>query len=258
MKCKICGTESSLYDSATILNKYNVQYFRCPHCGFIQTEEPYWLPEVYTSAITSSDIGLIQRNVSLSRILDVILRAWNVLANNTFLDYGGGYGMFVRMMRDRGWSFEWYDEYCTNLFAQTHEKSQCHYDFITSFEMLEHLPNPYETLDEIFGLCDTAIFTTELLPTPVPKVNDWWYYGLDHGQHVSFYTKEAMEIIARKYNRHYFHAFGLHFFSDKYNSIPFNRVKVCLRIPQLGRFLLPSRSSLIPEDYYKLTGRRLS
>lgn len=257
MKCKICGSESIAFDSATILNKYEVQYYRCPDCGFIQTEEPYWLDEAYSSAITSSDIGLVQRNVSLSRKIDVIFRTWNVLEDKSFLDYGGGYGMFVRMMRDYGWNFEWYDEYCDNLFAQTHERSLHHYDFITSFEMLEHLPDPYETLDKIFALCETAIFTTELLPDPVPKVIDWWYYGLDHGQHISFYTLETMKIIANRYKKHYFAAFGLHFFSSKYKMLSKNRIKICLMIPQLAKALLPSRKSLLPGDYFKLTGKRL-
>ena len=59
MKCKICGSEASSFDSARILRKYDVDYFECPYCGFIQTEEPYWLTEAYSSAITSSDIGLV-------------------------------------------------------------------------------------------------------------------------------------------------------------------------------------------------------
>lgn len=87
MRCKICGAESKPFDSATILNKYEVQYYKCPDCGFIQTEEPHWLDEAYSSAITSSDIGLIQRNCSISFKLDILLRAWNVSTNKTFLDY---------------------------------------------------------------------------------------------------------------------------------------------------------------------------
>lgn len=66
-----------------------------------------------------------------------------------------------------------------------------------------------------------------------------------------------MQKIAKKYNRHYFSAFGLHIFSNIYNNLPKNLIKICLRIPQLGRILLPSKKSLIPEDYYKLTGKKI-
>ena len=74
IKCKICGDDSLWYDSAVILKKYKIAYFKCPHCGFIQTEEPYWLDEAYSSAITSSDIGLMQRNVLLSQRINILLR----------------------------------------------------------------------------------------------------------------------------------------------------------------------------------------
>jgi Zn ribbon nucleic-acid-binding protein len=45
--CKICNGDMTLHDTAQILNKYTVEYYHCLRCGFIQTEEPYWLDEVY-------------------------------------------------------------------------------------------------------------------------------------------------------------------------------------------------------------------
>lgn len=65
MKCKIWGSESSLFDTATVLRKYKVKFFKCSKCGFIQREDPYWLSEAYTSAITSTDIGLVWRNIDV-------------------------------------------------------------------------------------------------------------------------------------------------------------------------------------------------
>ena len=64
--CKICGTPSSTWGKAVILGRYNIQYYRCGKCEFIQTEDPFWLEEAYSTAITKSDIGLIGRNISLS------------------------------------------------------------------------------------------------------------------------------------------------------------------------------------------------
>lgn len=261
MKCKICGSEASSFDSARILRKYDVDYFECPNCGFIQTEEPYWLTEAYSSAITSSDIGLVQRNVSLSLRLDYIFRRCFSFSNGggTFLDYGGGYGLLVRLMRDRGYDFEWYDEYCDNLFAQTHERKRTHYDVITSFEMLEHLPNPIKTLETIFEMCDSAIFSTELMPESKPRMENWWYSGLDHGQHISFYTPKTMDYIANKFGKNYYRVSGLHIFSNKYHRMLFPNLfyRLCTKIPFIIPHIGIKRESFIKNDFQKLTGKEL-
>lgn len=84
----------------------------------------------------------------------------------TFLDYGGGYGMLVRMLRDAGLPFEWYDKYCTNLFAKGQEKRQAHYDVVTAFELFEHLPRPHEEIAALCELGENVLFTTQLSTTP--------------------------------------------------------------------------------------------
>ena len=167
MKCKICNNLMDKFDKAKVLNKYDVQYYRCLDCGFICTEEPYWLDEAYSSAIASTDIGLIMRNMffsdKVSAILKTILKSLPN-AQMCALDYGAGYGMFVRMMRDYGFNFYWYDKYCENLFAKTFESKYEHYDILTAFELFEHLSNPYADSDKIVKLSDSIIFSTELVP----------------------------------------------------------------------------------------------
>ena len=43
------------------MDKYDVKYFLCGNCGFVFTEEPYWLNEAYKSAINISDTGIVTR-----------------------------------------------------------------------------------------------------------------------------------------------------------------------------------------------------
>jgi hypothetical protein len=62
MQCNICNSASLPFAKGIVLGKYDIQYYLCGHCGFIQTESPYWLDEAYLSPIATSDIGLIGRN----------------------------------------------------------------------------------------------------------------------------------------------------------------------------------------------------
>ena len=59
MICKICSHPAAPFATATMLGKYNVQYYQCQHCGFVQTEEPYWFDEAYSDVINSSDLGMV-------------------------------------------------------------------------------------------------------------------------------------------------------------------------------------------------------
>lgn len=66
MICKICAKQSNQIFKTKILNKYDISYFHCKHCGFLQTEEPYWLDEAYAESINMSDTGYMQRNLMLA------------------------------------------------------------------------------------------------------------------------------------------------------------------------------------------------
>ena len=246
MKCKICEANSKEFDTAKIMSKYQIKYFRCEKCGFIQTEEPYWLTEAYSEAITDSDIGLIQRNIENSKKISSIIN-YIFPESKNYLDYGGGYGIFTRMMRDRGFDFQWYDEYCKNLFAQNHEKNKSHYDIATAFELFEHLVDPVEDIKKIFQYSPAIIFSTEIIPyNNPPKVSDWWYYGTEHGQHISFYTKESLEILASQYGKYYSGANNIHIISDKKNVE--KKIAFCIKWARIIN-KINRRQSLLSSDY---------
>ncbi|MFE1744235.1 methyltransferase domain-containing protein [Coleofasciculus sp. H7-2] len=208
MKCKICESDSINIANTKIMQKYDIDYFQCSNCSFIQTEEPYWLEEAYSEAIASSDVGLLFRNINLSQVSsNIIINHFN--HENKFLDYGGGYGVFVRLMRDLGIDFYWYDKFCQNIFAQGFEaedKENTRYELVTAFEVFEHLVEPIAEIEHILKFSRNILFSTELLPASNPKPNEWWYYSLDEGQHISLYTSKALSIIADN--------FGLNLYSD--------------------------------------------
>lgn len=257
--CRICSSTTQPLATAEILGKYQVQYYSCANCGFIQTEPPYWLEEAYVSPLANSDIGLIGRNAKLAEFCSALI-PMIASRGSTFLDYGGGNGMFVRMMRDKGFNFFWHDAYTVNQFAAGFEiQKGARYSLVTAFEVFEHLPAPLESIEEMFEYADTLIFSTRLLPAWETSPDAWWYFTPDTGQHVSLYSRESLQFIARHFGVHLStNGVALHVLSRK--RIPALIMKALSFRPFasiLAEILNVGRRSLLDDDYYRLTGRSL-
>lgn len=207
MKCKICGETNQYIFSSKIMNEYTIEYFHCRNCGFLQTEEPYWLDKAYENPINMEDTGILRRNLRLRNITSIII---NIVfdKNSKFLDFGGGHGIFTRLMRDIGYDFYWMDKYAENIFSRGFEyNNKDKVTLITSFESFEHFQNPQVDINNMLKISRNIVFTTQLLPHPLPKPSEWWYYGLSHGQHISFYSSKTLIYIAEK-NKLNIHSFG--------------------------------------------------
>ena len=153
MICKICNSNAKQVFNSKILKKYDVKYFKCDNCGYLFTEQPYWLDEAYSRSINLSDTGLLDRNIYFSKVLSVLIYfCFN--KNGLFLDYAGGYGVFTRLMRDIGFNFYWHDPYTQNLFANGFEKDikpDSKFELITAFEVFEHLVSPKEEIEKMLS-----------------------------------------------------------------------------------------------------------
>ena len=249
--CKICGTRTKEVFQATMLEKYTVSYYACPACEYLCTEDPYWLDEAYQRTINIVDTGIVDRNMYFSKVVSVLLYFF-YSRNGTYLDYAGGYGIFTRMMRDIGFNFYWYDPYCENLLAPGFEykkESGRTFDALTAFEVFEHFVDPIQEIDRMRQLSSTIVFSTELLPTNVPKPDEWWYYGLDHGQHVSFYSKKTLRVLAKRLGSNFYSVGGIHIFSKR--TLPAPVVTLLLRCSKYGLFGIPKMmlQSKIWEDH---------
>lgn len=202
LNCRLCRGEAKKFMSGMILHKYEIDYYDCVKCGYIQTETPFWLKEAYTDAINESDTGIMERNYANSKIVFLlyILYFKKIYGRSfTVLDYAGGYGILVRLLRDLGLNAYWEDKFCQNLLAKGYVLNPgARPSMVTAFEVLEHFVDPIADLDGLFKISDNILCSTLLISDSPPNVNEWWYYGVNHGQHIGFFRRATLEYIAQK------------------------------------------------------------
>lgn len=199
--CKICNCSLEKVFDKKILNKYNIDYYMCNNCGFIQTEKPYWLDEVYKDdAISALDTGIVLRNLHNQIITKNLIDTVLIKSKGMFLDYGGGDGLFTRLMRDIGYNFYLQDKHSVNKYARFFDltdlkEAKRNFNLITLFEVFEHVENPLELLNKLFTMSDTILFSTEIYKEN-EDLKSWWYLLPESGQHISFVNSKTLKQIA--------------------------------------------------------------
>jgi Methyltransferase domain len=243
--CKICESRAHHLFTEKVLLKYNISYYRCERCEFIQTESPYWLNEAYTEAISACDVGVAQRGLlwrsALNRIIDCFFDR-----RAKFVDFGGGTGLLVRLMRDLGFDFYRYDLYGENVFARGFDVTDIKdvntkFELLTAFEVFEHLENPLSDIEKMFQISDSLLFSTLLQPSDPTQLNpqNWNYFSPETGQHIAFYTKKTLDVISDK--------FGCNLYSDGEDVHILTFKKLNLSSDQIRDLVTPTRFQRIHE-----------
>ncbi len=219
MNCRICQATTRFAFNAKVLAKHDASFSYCVNCGFLGAEKPYWLDEAYQQAVSSTDTGMVSRNLATARKLAAIL-LWlgGRPDQEAYIDVAGGWGLLTRLMRDNGFDFYWSDKYCQNFFAEGFEaegRGQ-KYFAATAFEVIEHLPNPVEFVRDIFTekQVEHLIFST-ILFAGQPPPGEWWYYSFETGQHVSFFQRRTLVRLGEMLGLHLASAGDIHIFSKK-------------------------------------------
>ena len=218
------------------MGKYRIRYFLCGTCFFLQTEDPYWLDEAYRKDAGTGDTGIVTRSIFYSKLATVLI-CLELDKNGVFLDFGGGTGLFTRLMRDVGFAYYWSDPYAKNIFVKGFEYSLGgkEAELVTAFESFEHFADPMGEISKMISISSNVLFSTETLPLPIPPIDQWYYYATHHGQHVSFYSTRTFHYIAQRFGAHYVSSgSGLHLFTKK--KLSNARFRFIIRY---GKFLYP-------------------
>jgi hypothetical protein len=193
--CRLCEGHLIPKYTAIVLHKYEVRYFECERCGSLQTEVPYWLDEAYQSHLSSLDSGAVQRNLQNLAAAYLISKLFKV---RDAVDFGGGGGLLCRLLRDYNVNCYVKDKYAVPTYGQGFsEPDFAAPNLVLAFEVLEHFAAPARELQDLFQsrpkvlLASTGIYNHQGA--------DWWYLASETGQHVFFYSKKAVKIVADRF-----------------------------------------------------------
>ncbi len=231
MYCPICqknGSHIVAWATDHLVSKNKFPLDQCPHCGFLRTgNKPskdelgqYYQSEAYTPHNS-------YKKTALNRIYTIIrqfmfykkhkLIKKNTLPNKSLrvLDIGCATGEFANYMKNKGCSVYGIEQSKEGRkYALEHFKikscafleelppNEKEFNVITSWHVLEHIPNLEEHLKQIF-----SSLTKEgqlFLALPNPRSFDAEYYGenwaaLDVPRHLWHFTAQDIQELARRH-----------------------------------------------------------
>jgi hypothetical protein len=120
------------------------------------------------------------------------------------VDYGGGNGLTVDILRSYGWKFDCVDPFGRNDVSERRGT----YNFCSAFEVFEHLPDPFFGLSQIMELASADQFML-LIGTAIndgsvdlgSRLN--WSYAAPRNGHISLHSRKSLGILAKHYNLKY-------------------------------------------------------
>jgi Methyltransferase domain len=198
--CRLCGGTAAFAFSKKVLRRHEVSFFKCQSCGSAQTEVPYWLDEAYAIPGVHVDVGIASRTIKNWVALATLFEDMGLPLDALVVDFGGASGLLARLLRDTGFNARSFDKYSTPAFtsyfnAEHPEASKPR--VITAFEVFEHFVEPQQEIHALLsGRPDLVIFTTWFYDN---HSDDWIYFAEDCGQHVFFYSQQALASFVEPY-----------------------------------------------------------
>ena len=239
--CRLCGGAAVFRFTTQLINKHDVDYFRCGECESLQTEQPFWLDEAYALNLGDLDCGSAQRNLHNFAACLAISAIWSI---RTAVDFGGGDGLLTRLLRDRHIDCYVEDKYGSPTYAQAFTVPPAHPDGIFAFEVFEHFVDPASEIGALFARRPKVLFGSTA--RYVDQGADWWYLSRRSGHHVFFYSTLAMRKIAAQYGYHLVESGALFLFVE---SSRFSALKAALSrlaLNGIARRLVMAISAFVP------------
>lgn len=215
--CPICASLATLYDVVDFNKSCNgarflplsgmpIYYVICENCNFCYSPEIYqwdkskFAKYIYNSEYIRVDPDYVQKRPqeNFSRIEEI----FSILKekNYSHLDYGGGNGTLSLLLKNNGWNSTSYDPFEN---SEASIQSLGKFDFITAFEVFEHVPDVntlLENLSQLIKPQGMIYFSTGISDHEILKDGrlTWWYASPRNG-HISLFSNKSLEILAEKH-----------------------------------------------------------
>jgi 2-polyprenyl-6-hydroxyphenyl methylase/3-demethylubiquinone-9 3-methyltransferase len=207
LSCKICDGQAALYGVVDFhkscqnlkvpVSGMPIYYRRCAACGFLFTDafddwsQDQFKTHIYNDAYLPFDPDYQTARPSANAKLVSQLWAQHK-AGMRVLDFGGGNDVFCTALRADGFQAAiTYDP----MVPEHATRPEGKFDLVTSFETLEHLPDPIAgiaRMAECVAEPGAVFYSTLTQPADFDNQGlSWWYVGPRNG-HISIFTKQAL------------------------------------------------------------------
>lgn len=212
--CRICGATAKLRFQLPLAHGLTGSYFECTSCGFLHSphlEDPAALQRVYARAAADEDPGAALRQYCVAQRLSTFARAGVFGRGSSVktLDFGSGSGFVPAFLgQTAGFDARGYDAFTTPTFAPARHltdwravKASGPFRLVSATEVLEHFTDPLAQLAEIASVMDpdgSFLYVMTEVYDPAAHGPRWDYLAPHTAQHCSFYSRAALEVVARK------------------------------------------------------------
>lgn len=179
-----------------------IYYACCGQCGFCFAPEVMtWSLDEFSARIYNDEYAWVDPDYVETRPLGNaknLQAMFGALPSFRHLDYGGGNGTLVSVLRESGWNAVSYDPFVNR---DTPLDQLGKFDLITAFEVFEHVPDVQQLMADLRALLapnGVVLFTTLLTDGNIrPRERLSWWYASPRNGHISLFSKKSLAVLSQ-------------------------------------------------------------